>query len=99
MRVRPLPKPPATADGWNRAHPVGTRVRFERAKGDVIETTTRAKAWSLSTGRAVVPLAGVKGSVAVDKLTVVAPVVTAFALVGGPAWISATGRRIRGRIA
>jgi hypothetical protein len=61
-----------TADNWNRTYPIGTRVRFERRKGDHVETTTKGRAWSLSTGRAVVPLTGVKGSVAADQLTVIA---------------------------
>ena len=71
MRLTPIkPTPGPSADTWNRLHPIGTRVRFKRG-ADVIETSTIARAWSLSTGRAVVYIVGVKGSVPVADLTVI----------------------------
>jgi hypothetical protein len=58
------------AHKWNRRHPVGTKVRLT-LKGQPYDTETKGAAWSLSTGRAVVPLAGIKGSVLVDSLQVI----------------------------
>lgn len=59
------------ADTWNRQHPPGTRVRFQWKAGEVVEVVTTGRAWSLSTGRAVVPIKGIRGSVPVDDLVVI----------------------------
>ncbi len=69
-----MSRQPKTASEWNRAYPIGTKVRFEKHPGDWIETTTRGHAWPLSTGRAVVPLNGIKGSVLIEKLTAIVEV-------------------------
>jgi hypothetical protein len=49
-----------TADTFNTQHPVGTWVRYFPVKGDrknYRDSRTRSKAYHLSTGTVVVPLA------------------------------------------
>lgn len=58
-------------DGRRRYQALAKLVRFKRRpNGGETVARTSGKAWSLSTGRAVVPIEGVKGSVPLDELTV-----------------------------
>lgn len=60
-----------TATEWNRKYAIGTQVRVP-VKGGMVTTRTTAPAWSLSTGRGVVPVQGIKGSVLIEKIEPVA---------------------------
>lgn len=64
-----------TADQWNRAHPVGTPVRYfpvlpQRPGIEPLDTKTRSEAWTLCSGHVVVAVEGRSGGVAVDHLEV-----------------------------
>jgi hypothetical protein len=64
-----------TAAEWNRRHPPGTRVRYYPQPGQpaYMETTTRGAAWTLSSGRALVALHGVRRAVPLAQVQPVAP--------------------------
>lgn len=57
-----------TAESWNVAHPIGTRVRYwsvypPHGSAPPIDTMTRSAAWALGDGSAVVLIAGRSGGV------------------------------------
>jgi hypothetical protein len=56
-----------TAESWNAAYPVGTRVRYWPVYPPhgipPVDTTTRSEAWALGDGSAVVLIAGKSGGV------------------------------------
>ena len=69
-----------TAAEWNRKNPPGTPVRYTPQPGQpaYLDTTTAAAAYSLSTGKAVVRLAGIRGPVPLAQVQAVeAPAVAA----------------------
>lgn len=57
-----------TAESWNAAHPVGTRVRYwpilpATPPHAPRETVTRSEAWTLQGGHILVMIVGVSGGV------------------------------------
>jgi len=64
-----------TAAEWNRRYPPGTRVRYYPQPGHpaYMETTTRGAAWTLSTGRALVALQGVRRAVPLAQVQPITP--------------------------
>lgn len=57
-----------TAETWNAAHPVGTRVRYWPVYPPIdsvppLDTTTRSEAWELGDGTVVVKISGRTGGV------------------------------------
>lgn len=56
-----------TAESWNAAYPVGTRVRYWPVYPPhgipPVDTTTRSEAWALGDGSVVVLIAGKSGGV------------------------------------
>lgn len=62
---------PPTAEQWNAAHPVGTKVLYRsHSNASPLETSTRSAAWALGHGEAVVMVEGVSGCVALWALEV-----------------------------
>ena len=64
-----------TAETWNAAHSVGTRVRYWPVLPPIdsappIETQTRTPAWTLGDGTAVVSVSGKAGGVALTHIEV-----------------------------
>jgi hypothetical protein len=57
--------PPATADQWNAAHPIGTPVHaWPATRNDKpMATRTRTSAWTLGHGEAVVSVEGYAGGI------------------------------------
>jgi hypothetical protein len=49
-----------TAESWNAAHPVGTRVRYWPPIDGAppLDTTTRSEAWALDGGTVIVKIVG-----------------------------------------
>jgi len=61
----------STADEWNRAHPVGTRVRLRRRDGRFVrDTVTSGPAYATWGGTLVVHCRRTQGHVRVDQLEV-----------------------------
>lgn len=56
-----------TAESWNAAYPVGTRVRYWPVYPPhgipPVDTTTRSEAWAIGDGSVVVLIAGITGGV------------------------------------
>jgi len=63
-----------TAETWNAAYPVGTRVRYwpiyQPHSVPPVDTTTRSEAWSLSDGTAAVHVNGKDGFVCLSNIEV-----------------------------
>jgi len=61
-----------TADDWNNAYPVGTKVRYYPVSDEPHheETRTRSKAWTLGSGHVVVAVEGRPGGVSIQHLLV-----------------------------
>ncbi len=62
-----------TAESWNSAHPVGTRVRYWPVYPPVesvapFDTTTRSEAWALGDGSVVVSVVGRTGGVCLSHI-------------------------------
>lgn len=62
-----------TADSWNAAYPVGTKVRYWPVYPPIdsiqpVDTTTRSEAWALGDGTVVVSIAGKSGGVALSHI-------------------------------
>lgn len=62
------------AIAWNRAHPIGTEVRFwpGARDGEGIESKTRSEAWVLASGCPVVSVMGRSGGMALSHVEAVA---------------------------
>ena len=64
-----------TAESWNSAHPVGTRVRYWAIYPPLgvppFDTTTRSEAWALGDGSIVVSITGKSGGVALSHVEVI----------------------------
>lgn len=64
-----------TAESWNAAHPVGTRVRYwpiypANASVPPVDTVTRSEAWAIGDGTVVVCIEGRCGGVALSHIEV-----------------------------
>jgi hypothetical protein len=64
-----------TAESWNGAYPVGTRVRYWPVWPPMVsflpvETTTRSEAWTLGDGSVVVSLEGRSGGFCLSHIEV-----------------------------
>lgn len=64
-----------SAESWNEAYPVGTRVRYWPIYPPIescppIDTTTRSEAWALGDGSVVVCVAGKSGGVSLSHVEV-----------------------------
>ncbi len=68
-----MPDGTITADEWNTAHPIGTRVRYYPIAGEpgFRESRTRSLAWNLGHGQPVVKIEGTAGGVALSHLVVI----------------------------
>lgn len=64
-----------TAESWNAAHPVGTKVRYWPVYPPIDgihpeDTTTRSEAWALGDGSVVVSVVGRTGGVHLSHIEV-----------------------------
>lgn len=64
-----------TAESWNAAHPIGTRVRYWSIYPPIpsvppLDTTTRSEAWELGDGSVVVLIEGRTGGVHLSHIEV-----------------------------
>lgn len=65
-----MPTPQEQADAWNAAHPeIGVPVLYRKDHGSLTRTATRSPAEVLSGHTAVIWLEGVRGCVALDRVT------------------------------
>lgn len=74
-RRRQMPLRWTTAERWNQAYPIGTRVRYfpTLPSGGVppVETVTCSEAWTLGDGSPVVKITGRAGGVHLAHLQVI----------------------------
>lgn len=58
----------ALCEVWNQFYPEGTPVKVVRDMGDVLETTTRSRAWLIPSGSVLVQVKGIAGGYSLSRV-------------------------------